>query len=111
MGNFYAALVLDGTKSMDVTDGFEVQEPVEGLTDSSGVGDKVFGMRFNNFRELLDVGDEYSDYTKSTDAGLQAEADLHYYQTSPFLFQTGDKLTVVFSDTYVNFGVAAARVK
>jgi hypothetical protein len=110
MGNFYGALVLDGTAVTPATQ-YDAQDPVAEVTNLQGATGKTYGMKFNGHSTVVDrlAGNKYP----KSDSVTKLE-DLDFYQATPLLYTVTDpamKITFTPSGEFANTAVSVVRVK
>ena len=107
-GQYLGALAVDN--SSFASSKFSVQTPVNNITDLQGVSTKTFGMRFNDFGDLLSVQDLLSeDYFEEADSEVLKNIELNYYHSLPILITIdgpASSVTFVFETSNKNAGVS-----
>ena len=107
IGNFFGALILDGTDVEDVADKYRAQDPVRTVTDLTGNTGKTFGMHFNGFATL--------PKERTFDASLPVETEgSPYYATQPLLYVVSDPdahLKLSLPEAPPNAAAAVVRIK
>ncbi len=111
-GQYLGALALDGASNVKVSSIFSVQRPNGDVVDTAGNEGKTFGMRFNNYMGLDDVGAEVGKYA-SINASSR-ELSFHYLQPKPMLFEVqdpqSDVVSVSFAGETGSFGAVMLRL-
>jgi hypothetical protein len=111
IGNFFGAMMLDGSDTADLDDKYTVQEPVKTLTDLQGNANKPFGFHLNGVGEQPKsrVIDADSTLPKATET-----AGSPLYATQPLLYVVGDptaKVKLTLPEAQQNVAAAVVRVK
>jgi hypothetical protein len=111
IGNFFGAMMLDGSDVVDVDAKYLVQEPVATLTDLQGNVNKPYGFHFNGVGQLpksrvIDAASRLPTITQTDGSPL--------YATQPLLYVVGDpsaKVTLSLPEAQENVAAAVVRIK